>query len=277
MALNEADRGLAAHGDLSRASPGEVRALIRSGAICGQTANMALGYLQGNLAILPAELALDFARFCQRNPKPCPLVGVSDTGDPILHTLGRDVDIRTDVPGYNVYRDGELADQVPDLMDLWRDDMVAFVLGCSFSFEEAMLADGLPLRHIEQGTTVPMYRTNIACTPAGPFHGPMVTSMRPMTPQQAIRAVEVTARFPMMHGTPVHMGDPAVIGVEDVGRPDWGDASEIRPGEIPVFWACGVTPQNVIREARVPLCITHTPGSMLITDLPSGSFGAQPG
>jgi len=272
MALNEAAGDRATDGDLAGAAPAEVRARIRAGAITGQTANMAMGHLQGNLAILPAELALDFARFCQRNPKPCPLVGVSDTGDPLLRTLGEDIDIRSDVPSYNVYRDGELAEQVTDIAALWRDDLVAFVLGCSFSFEEALLAEGIPLRHVELDRTVPMYATSLDCVPAGPFRGPMVVSMRPMTPEQAIRAVEVTARFPMTHGTPVHIGDPAAIGIADLERPDWGEPTVLEPGEVPVFWACGVTPQNVIREARVPLCITHTPGSMLITDLPSSDI-----
>jgi len=263
--------------DMAHAEPRQVRQHIRSGQFCGQTAGLSLGYLQGNLAILPADLALDFARFCQRNPKPCPLVGVSDTGDPILRTLGEDIDIRSDVPSYNIYRNGELTDQVTDIARLWRDDLVAFVLGCSFSFEEALLAEGVPLRHIETGKTVSMYKTNIDCVPAGPFHGPMVVSMRPLTPADAVRAVEVTARFPMTHGTPVHLGDPAAIGVADIGQPDWGDPTDFETGEIPVFWACGVTPQNVIREAKVPLCITHTPGSMLITDLPSNNIAANDG
>ena len=257
-------------GDLAEASAAYVRGMIRRQEITGQTGGMALGRMQGNLAILPADLALDFARYCQRNPKPCPLVGVSETGDPMLPTLGADIDIRSDVSSYNVYRDGELADTVHDIGDLWRDDLVTFVLGCSFSFEEALLADGVPLRHLESGYLVPMYRSNIATTPAGPFSGPIVVSMRPMPVSEAIRAVEVTARFPMMHGTPVHMGDPAGIGIADILQPDWGDVPEIREGEIPVFWACGVTPQAAVMAAKPPLCITHKPGSMLITDLPSG-------
>ncbi|MDP7545838.1 MAG: putative hydro-lyase [Alphaproteobacteria bacterium] len=259
-----------AAGDLADASAAHVRGLIRRGEITGQTGGMALGRMQGNLAILPADLALDFARYCQRNPKPCPLVGVSETGDPMLPTLGTDIDIRSDVSSYNIYRDGELADTVHDITDLWRDDLVTFVLGCSFSFEAALLADGVPMRHLEIGYLVPMYRSNIATTPAGRFSGPIVVSMRPMPMSEAVRAVEVTARFPMMHGTPVHMGDPAGIGIEDIMQPDWGDVPEIREGEIPVFWACGVTPQAAVMAAKPPLCITHTPGSMLITDLPSG-------
>ncbi len=267
MALREFDDS--DHG-LGDASPAHVRGLIRRGEITGQTGGMALGYMQGNLAILPADLALDFARYCQRNPKPCPLVGVSDTGDPMLRTLGEDIDIRTDVSAYNVYREGELADTVHDITDLWRDDLVAFVLGCSFSFEEALLAEGVPLRHLEQGYTVPMYRSNIETVPAGPFHGPTVVSMRPMPMAEAVRAVEVTARFPMMHGKPVHIGEPAAIGIGPLDEPAWGDVPDVRPGEVPVFWACGVTPQAAVMAAKPPFCITHKPGSMLITDLPSG-------
>jgi uncharacterized protein YcsI (UPF0317 family) len=260
------------HKELRHADQGVVRAAIREGRFRGQTGGLAPGYLQGNVAILPAALALDFARFCQRNPKPCPLVGVSDTGDPMLPTLGRDIDIRTDVPSYNIYRNGALAEQRSQIDDLWQDDSVAFILGCSFSFEEALAAADVPLRHVETNRTVPMYRTSIACVPAGPFRGDTVVSMRPMTPADAIRAVEVTSRYPMTHGTPLHIGDPAEIGIADIDRADWGDAVEIRQNEIPVFWACGVTPQNVVLGAGLELCITHTPGSMLITDLPSNNI-----
>lgn len=249
--------------------PATARRAYRTGAHGGQTAGVAPGYTQGNLAILPAESAMDFLRYCQRNPKPCPLVGVSDTGDPHLPMLGADLDIRTDLPSYNIYRDGELAESVPDIRALWRDDLVAFVIGCSFSFEQALLDGGVPLRHIEEDLTVSMYRTSIETAPAGPFGGGMVVSMRPMTARNAIRAVEITARFPHTHGAPVHLGDPAQIGIADLDRPDWGDAQRIGEDEMPVFWACGVTPQNAIRQARPPLCITHTPGAMLVTDLPS--------
>ncbi|MBT4042168.1 MAG: putative hydro-lyase [Rhodospirillaceae bacterium] len=257
-------------GELADASAAYVRGLIRRQEITAHTGGMALGRMQGNLAILPADLALDFARYCQRNPKPCPLVGVSETGDPMLPTLGKDIDIRSDVSSYNIYRDGKLADTVLDISDLWRDDLVTFVLGCSFSFEAALIADGVPMRHLEEDYLVPMYQTNIMTTPAGPFSGPTVTSMRPMPMSEAIRAVEVTARFPMMHGTPVHIGDPSQIGVADIMKPDWGDVPVFKSGDVPVFWACGVTPQAAVRAAKPPLCITHTPGSMLITDLPSG-------
>lgn len=249
--------------------PAAARRAFRTGAYSGQTGGLAPGYTQGNLAILPADLAMDFLRYCQRNPKPCPLVGVSETGDPGLPTLGADIDIRTDIPSYNVYRDGELAETVSDISSLWQDDFVAFILGCSFSFEQALVTEGVPLRHLEEDLIVSMYRTNIETVPAGPFSGGTVVSMRPMTARNAIRAVEITQRFPHTHGSPVHLGDPAQIGIADIAKPDWGDVQRLEADEIPVFWACGVTPQNAIRQARPPICITHTPGSMLITDLPS--------
>ena len=256
-------------------SPQAARRLIRSGAVTGHTAGLAMGYLQGNIVILPQDLALAFANYCHRNPQPCPLVAMSDPGDPSLPTLGDGIDIRTDVPTYNVYRNGELGEQVHDLGGLWRDDLVTFVLGCSFSFEEALLEAGIPLRHFEESLTVSMYRTSIETMPAGAFRGGMVVSMRPMTPQNAIKAVSITSRYPAAHGAPVHLGDPAAIGIADLDKPDWGDPQPLRPGEVPVFWACGVTPQNAIRAARPPLCITHCPGSMLITDRKSAGFNLR--
>jgi uncharacterized protein YcsI (UPF0317 family) len=248
---------------------GQVRAAIRSGTYSGHTAGLGLGYLQGNLAILPTNYALDFFRYCQRNPKPCPLVGVSDTGDPWLRTLGKNLDVRSDVPLYNVYRKGELIEQLSDIKPLWRDDFVAFVLGCSFTFEEALLAEGIRLRHIEADRTVAMYRSNIPTQAAGPFTGPTVVSMRPLLPKDAIRACEITTRYPQAHGTPLHFGDPSAIGIPSLDTPDWGDPPLIEKNEIPVFWACGVTPQAALQAAKPPICITHAPGRMLITDVPS--------
>ncbi len=244
-----------------------VRLACRRGAFAGQTSGLAPGHVQGNLAILPAELAFDFLRFCQLNPKPCPLIGVSEKGDARIPALGDDFDIRTDLPRYRVWQDGKLVDEPQDIRSWWRDDLVAFVIGCSFSFEEALLQDGIPLRHIEQGCNVPMYRTSVACAPSGPFAGPMVVSMRPLKPADAIRAIQVTSRFPSVHGAPVHMGTPALIGIADIGKPDYGDTVEVRPDELPVFWACGVTPQAVIAAARPAFAITHAPGSMIVTDL----------
>jgi uncharacterized protein YcsI (UPF0317 family) len=231
------------------------------------TAGVANGFVQGNLVILPEQLAGAFHRFCQLNPKPCPIIGMSDVGDFRIPSLGLDLDIRTDLPRYRVWRDGEVTEEPTDIRAHWRDDLVAFVIGCSYSFEEALLADGLPIRHIERKLRVPMYRTNIACGAAGPFAGPMVVSMRPFKPADAIRAVQITSRFPSVHGAPVHLGHPHSIGIADIDKPDYGDAVPIAADEIPVFWACGVTPQSVIAAARLPFAITHAPGLMLVTDL----------
>jgi len=250
-----------------------VRASIRAGKYGGHTAGLGAGCLQGNVVILPEHAALDFFRFCQRNPKPCPLVGVSDTGNPLMDTLGADIDIRTDVPLYNVYRDGELTDQATDVRDLWRDDFVAFVLGCSFTFDTALMAAGISMRHIEDNKTVSMYRTNIQTVSAGPFGGDMVVSMRALSVQNAIQAIEISARFPQAHGTPVHLGDPAAIGIDDLSTPDWGDPTDMEKDQIPVFWACGVTPQVAIRQAKPNICITHAPGRMLITDVRGSDAG----
>jgi len=231
------------------------------------TAGIANGFVQGNLAILPERQAADFHRFCQLNPKPCPIIGISDVGNPIIPSLGIDLDIRTDLPRYRVWENGEVVDEPTDIMAHWRDDLVAFVLGCSFSFEEALMTEGLTLRHIEHKVRVPMYRTNIACGAAGPFAGPMVVSMRPFKPKDAIRAVQITTRFPAVHGAPVHLGLPHLIGISDIAKPDYGDPVPVGPDEIPVFWACGVTPQAVIAAAKLPFAITHAPGLMLVTDL----------
>ena len=245
----------------------EARQAIRAGAWSGHTSGLAEGHVQGNVVILPRSHADDFLRFCQRNPKPCPVLAVSEPGRPDLPTLGEGIDIRTDVPRYRVWRDGELVGEPTDVLHLWRDDLVSFVIGCSFSFEQALLEAGLPVRHIEMGRNVPMYRTNIATQAAGVFAGPMVVSMRPMRAAAVIRAIQVTSRFPDVHGAPVHIGDPSLIGIADLARPDYGDAVEVYRDELPVFWACGVTPQAAIAQARLPFCITHAPGAMLITDL----------
>lgn len=252
----------AAYADASAA-----RRAIRKGEWRGHTSGLAPAHVQGNLMILPQALAQDFQVFCQQNPKPCPVLGVSRPGARDLPALGADLDLATDVPGYVVYEHGEKVAEVTDLTALWREDFVTFVLGCSFSFEAALIEAGIPLRHVAQGRNVAMYKTSIPTEPAGPFHGPLVVSMRPMRAADAIKAVQVTARVPAVHGAPVHLGDPALIGIADIAKPDFGDAIDIAPDEIPVFWACGVTPQAVAMAARLPLCITHAPGLMLITDL----------
>ena len=244
-----------------------VRFAIRRGDWAAHTSGLADDHVQGNVVILPKQQADDFLLYCQRNPKPCPLLAVSGVGDPRLPSLGADIDIRSDLPRYRVWRDGALTDQPTDITALWRDDLVTFVIGCSFSFEQALMQAGMKLRHVEQARNVSMYRTNMATAAAGVFHGPMVVSMRPLKAADAIRAVQITSRFPAVHGAPVHIGDPSLIGIEDLSRPDYGDAVDVRPDELPVFWACGVTPQAAIARARPAFCITHAPGSMLITDL----------
>jgi len=223
--------------------------------------------VQANLVVVSRELAFDFLLFCQRNPKPCPLLDVTEPGSPEPAFVAPGADVRTDLPRYRVYRDGELVDEPTDLSRYWRDDLVGFLIGCSFTFENALIQAGVPVRHIEQGVNVPMYRTNIACRSAGAFHGNMVVSMRPLTPAQAVAATRICGRFPLAHGAPVHFGDPAAIGVRDATRPDYGDPVEIRAGEVPVFWACGVTPQAVAVSSRPPFLITHKPGHMFVTDL----------
>lgn len=255
------------HADLVGASASDVRAAIRCGDYAGHTAGLAAGRLQCNLAILPDRYALDFLRFCQRNPKPCPVVGIGDTGDASLPTLGHDIDIRTDVSRYRVFRDGVLRDEVTTIRDVWSDDLVTVVLGCSFTFENALLRHGIPVRHLETSQNVPMYRSNIDLVPAGPFGGKMVVTMRPIPKAQVAEATQISARYPQAHGAPIAVGDPAQIGIVDLSKPDWGDAVEIKDGEIAVYWACGVTPQNVLRDAGLPLCVTHSPGHMLIADV----------
>ena len=254
-------------------SPAEARAVIRAGEYTGHTAGIAPEFVQGNLCILPKDLALEFAAFCQRNPKPCPLIGMGAPGDPTLPGLG-DIDIRTDIPRYRVFKDGKAIDEPTDIRKYWTDDLVTFVLGCSFSFEQPLLQAGLRLKHIEEDRTVPMYRTSMDCVPAGRFKGGMVVSMRAFKPADAIRAIQITSRFPAVHGAPVHIGLPEAIGVRDLERPDYGDAPRMQPGELPLFWACGVTPQVVIEAARPSICITHKPGSMLITDRKNAALAA---
>jgi uncharacterized protein YcsI (UPF0317 family) len=244
-----------------------VRAACRSGMYRTPTPGLAPGFVHANLVIVPQELAFDFLLFCQRNPKPCPLLDVTAPGDPVPRHVAPEADVRLDLPRYRVWRHGELVDEPHAISEHWRDDLVAFLLGCSFTFEAALLAAGVPVRHIEQGRNVPMYRTSIACRPAGVFHGPLVVSMRPMSPAQAVTATRVCARFPRAHGVPVHFGDPAAIGIADIAKPDFGNAVQIRSGEVPVFWACGVTPQAALMHAKPPFAITHAPGHMFVTDL----------
>ena len=247
-------------------SPAEVRRLIRAGEITGQTSGMCEGYAQANLITLPKEYAYDFLLFAQRNPKPCPVLEVTDAGSRALRRIA-DADVATDIPRYRIFKDGVMVDEVTDASPHWRDDLVSFLIGCSFSFESELLEADVSVRHIEENRNVPMYLTNIACDPAGQMHGNMVVSMRPLPPEQIVRAVTATAAMPRVHGAPVHIGNPAGIGIADLARPDFGDAVTIRPGETPVFWACGVTPQAIVMAAKPSFAISHAPGHMLVTDV----------
>lgn len=251
----------AAHG---ATSPEEMRRIIRTGAWTEPTAGLCRGHVQANMAILPADWAFEFLLFCQRNPKPCPVLDVTEPGSPEPRLVAPGADLRTDLPRYRVYRDGVLTEEPTDIRHLWRDDLVAFLLGCSFSFEGALLEAGVPVRHIEEGTNVPMYITNRPCVPAGRFAGPTVASMRPIPNPLVPKAVLCTGRFPSVHGAPIHIGDPEALGIADVNRPDFGDPVPIRPGETPVFWACGVTPQAVVMASKPPFVITHSPGHMFL-------------
>lgn len=248
-------------------SPRKVRELVRGGMITGPTSGMCAGYAQANLVVLPRELAYDFLLFTQRNPKSCPLLEVSDTGSRKLHHIAQDADVARDFPKYRVYERGTLTGEYTDVERFWRDDFVSFLIGCSFSFESALLEAGVTVRHIEESCNVPMYKTNIACTPAGMFYGNMVVSMRPLPYDQVAKAVLVTGEMPKVHGAPVQIGDPEAIGIKDLHTPDFGDRVTIRRGEVPVFWPCGVTPQNVVMKVKSEIAITHSPGHMFITDV----------
>ena len=246
-----------------------VRRQARSRQLAGQTAGRAPGFLQGNIVILPKKYACDFLIYCRNNPKPCPIIGVAGPGSASIPTLGNDLDIRTDIPKYRVYEDGRLSTELCDISDLWSADLVTFVLGCSFTFEEALMRAGYPVRHIALGCNVPMFKTNIETMPGGIFNGPMVVTMRSFPEEQIPAVFDLAARYPHAHGTPIFWGDPEMIGISDLQSPDYGDAVGIPNDEIPVFWACGVTPQAAIERAQPELCITHAPGCMLVTDVPS--------
>lgn len=251
--------------DLAMTAPADFRALCRAGIFTGPTSGVASGHVQANMMILPREFAFDFLLFCQRNPKPCPLVEVLEPGkfEPRCAPGG---DVRTDLPGYRIFENGRLVKEVKDITDFWRDDLVTFLIGCSFSFENALITGGIPLRHVDRGVNVAMYKTNIPCQSAGRFQGNMVVSMRPVKSRDVARAVEISGRYPQVHGAPVHIGHPELIGIADLSRPDFGDAVPLMEDELPLFWACGVTPQYVAELSAIPFCISHSPGKMLVTD-----------
>jgi len=251
---------------LANASPQELRRLFRNGLV-RPTTGLAAGYAQANLVIMPSKYALDFAAFCQKNPKPCPLLEMGSPGDPKTRFVAKDADVRTDISAYFVYRDGVLVDKVTDISSLWNDDLVYFLLGCSFGFESALVSNGIPVRHMEKGVNVPMYITNIDCIPSGPFHGEMVVTLRGIPGHLVPKAVTLTARYPLSHEAPIYIGDPAGLGIKDLDNPDYDDKPIIEPGDVPVFWACGVTAQKIANDARLPLVIGHAPGHMFIIDL----------
>jgi uncharacterized protein YcsI (UPF0317 family) len=257
---------------LSGLTPPDIRQAIRTGQWRRPTAGLAAGFTQANVAIVPRALAYDFLLFCHRNPKPCPLLEVLDAGDPEPREFAPGADLRTDIPRYRIYRHGQLVDETDDIMAYWRDDLVSFLLGCSFTFEHPLLEAGIHIRHIDLGVNVPMFITNRPCQTAGVFHGPMVVSMRPIPYGQVVRAIQITSRFPAVHGAPIHVGDPLVLGIRDVQKPDFGDAVPVAAGEVPVFWACGVTPQAVVMQVKPELTITHAPGHMFITDRRDSDF-----
>lgn len=247
--------------------PTEVRKEIAQGNITGPTAGMSAGYAQANLVILPKKYAYDFLLFTQRNPRSCPLLEVGDVGDPYLKHIAKGCDITKEIPKYRIFKDGVLQGEYTEVSEYWRDDLVSFLIGCSFSFESELMEAGVPVRHIEESCNVPMYKTNIACEEAGVFHGNMVVSMRPIPYELVPRAVLATGSVPKVHGAPIHIGTPEAIGITDLYHPDFGDMVSIHEGEVPVFWPCGVTPQNVIMDSKPEFCITHAPGHMLITDI----------
>jgi uncharacterized protein YcsI (UPF0317 family) len=246
-------------------SPAQAREQFRGG-LKVPTAAWAPGYTQANLVVLPRDIAFDFMLFAQRNPKPCPVLDVSEPGIPVT-SLAPEADLRTDLPAYRVWEQGECVAETADITGYWRDDLVAFLIGCSFTFERALMAAGVPVRHIEQDRNVPMFVTSTQCRPAGVFRGPMVVSMRPVPADRVAVAVQVTSRYPAVHGAPVHVGSPEALGISDLAKPDFGDPVDAQDGDVPVFWACGVTPQVALASARPPFAITHAPGHMFITDV----------
>lgn len=248
-------------------NPNQLREAIRSGGWRKPTAGLLPGYVQANLAILQKRDAYDFLLFAMRNPQPCPIIEVTEPGSPFPVRSAPGGDLRTDIPKYRIYRKGILEAEETSIINYWQDDFVAFLIGCSFTFENALIEAGIPIRHIDEGKNVPMYIINKMCVPAGIFQGPMVVSMRPVASEKVVRAVQVTSRFPAVHGAPVHIGDPAKIGIRNINQPDFGDSVSINAGEVPVFWACGVTPQAVAMAAKPEIMIAHSPGHMFITDL----------
>jgi len=243
-----------------------IRTSIRNSEYLGCTSGLAPNLVQGNLVIMEESYANEFIQYCRQNPKPCPVIGVSKAGDVSIPELCDDLDIRVDVPEYCIFQNGELKGSVPHIKGYWNENMVSIVLGCSFSFEDALIQAGLNVRNIDMGVNVSMFETNVATQATENFSGNMVVSMRPYKQSQIEQVVETTEPFTMAHGAPVHIGNPEGIGVTELNNPQYGSPVTIKEDEIPVFWGCGVTTQKAIEQAQLPLVITHAPGKMLITD-----------
>jgi len=254
----------------STTDPKFFRGKVREGVWRKSTAGICPGYVQANLVILPKEFALDFTIFCLRNPQPCPILEILEPGDPKVQELATDADIRTDLPQYRIFREGELLEEAENIMEYWENNLVTYLIGCSYTFEEALVRGGIPVRNYLKQKDPGIYISNMACRPAGVFSGPMAVSMRPIPPHLVSRTVQITSRFPKTHGAPVHIGDGVSIGIPDLTRVDFGEVPEIEEGEIPVFWGCGVTPQIVALRSKIPFMITHKPCHMFVADLRIG-------
>lgn len=264
-----ADPGSLVRAELEHAKPSEVRAAIRAGCWTSNTKRLALGFHQANVTIVPEKLAFDFMRFCLRNPRALPLLDVTDPGDPVPRKAAPDADIRIDIPAYCIYRDGKLVERVRDLRAHWRADHVAFLTGCNLSIDQVLLDAGIPFPHLVRDDAFPaQYRTSIPCASAGAFHGPVVASYRPVPEHLLLRVIELTSRYPLSHGAPMHVGDPGQIGIADLKNVDWGQPPRDEPGSVPAFWACGITAQAAAAAAGIAEMITHAPGHMFVTDLP---------
>lgn len=254
--------------DPTHFSPEEVRGLIRRNQWSQSTSGVASGYVQANLVILRKEYALEFMQFCHRNPKPCPLLDVTDIGSSKPVYLGEDADIKTDIGFYRVYRNGKLTETLTDLNEIWEKDMVGFLLGCSLTFERHLVNTGIYLHHYKNNNPVSMYKTNIPCVEAGIFKGNMVVSMRPIPVKELTNVVLMTSKFSLAHGAPIHIGSPEYIGIKELHKPDFGEVVPMPDDCVPVFWACGVTPQAIAIENKIDLMITHEPGYMFVSDIP---------
>lgn len=253
--------------DLKQVTPAELRALIRAGKMTTTTVGLCPGYVQANLIIMPAQYADDFRSFARENSAACPILEYTEPGGRFTEKLARHADIYTDLPKYNIFIDGIKREEVTDASKYYRDDMVAFLIGCSYSFEQALTENGIPMKYWDKGLENSCYITNIMCKPAGVFKGPLVVSMRAVKKDMVETAYRVSGEFPHVHGEPIHHGNPSAIGILDIGHPDFGDPNEVAEDEVPIFWACGITPQTIVKEAKLPIAISHKPCHMFVSDI----------